>query len=460
MKITYSFSLVYLLLQSACCYAQIQTEIQTKKVYELSIIQVFPESFPQVEVVFLARDISGRPLWNITEKDISVLEDGNTCEILELINISQNEVIDIALVFDHSGSMGVPTLPDSMYYYNWSKEEEDSLMLLPKPIDFAKKGVISFISSGELKSDSILIAGFSSLTDSIVGPTQDVSLLESKVHAMNADFGTAFYDALLETMNRLSKKRNQKSAIVALTDGQDNESMKSVEEVIKMSNELDIPIYVIGLGNVQDSTLKFITASTNGLFYKTDDPSRLQEIYLNISRQLKSVYRLRYASAINGFTGDEHTLKFEFTNDTLTFSNPDIRLTLPQEVVSYIHQQEQSRIESQRNQNLILGGVGAGILIIGLTTFLLYRRKNTRTLRFNKLYPNPFMGVLNISIESDFTSEEVDIEIVNTSGKLVHKLTSHDKENKLDLSHLPSGTYLIRVIASDGTIDSAKAMKK
>ncbi len=58
--------------------------------------------------MFLARDISGRPLWNITEKDIAVLEDGNTCEILELINISQNEVIDIALVFDHSGSMGAP----------------------------------------------------------------------------------------------------------------------------------------------------------------------------------------------------------------------------------------------------------------------------------------------------------------------------------------------------------------
>ncbi len=320
--------------------------------------------------------------------------------------------------------------------------------------------VLSFISSGELKSDSILIAGFSSQTDSIIGPTQDVSVLKAKVHSMNPDFGTAFYDALLKTMKRLSKKRNQKSAIVALTDGQDNESMKGVTEVIKMSQELDIPIYVIGLGNVQDSILKFITGSTNGLFYKTDDPSRLQEIYLNISRQLKSVYRLRYASAITGFTGDEHTLKFEFTNDTLTFSNPDIRLTLPQEVVTYIHQQEQTRMEAQRNKNLLLGGVGAGILIIGLTTFLVYRRKHTRSLKSNALYPNPFVDVLNISIEGDFTSKEVDIEIVNTNGKLVHKLTSRAKENKLDLSHLPRGTYLINVIASDGSIDSAKAMKK
>jgi hypothetical protein len=460
MKIKYYISLAILLILNVCCLAQVETEIQGENIFELSVIQVFPDSFPQVDVIFLARDVAGRPLWEINEKDLIVLEDGNMCDILELTNISASEIIDIALVFDHSGSMGYLALPDSMYNYDWSQKQSDSLMLLTKPIDFAKTGMLSFISSVELKSDSILIAGFSSRTDSIVGPTQDSSILKAKVHSMNADNGTAFYDALTETMSRLSEKGNQRSAIVSLTDGQDNESEKSVEDVIIMSNELDIPIYVIGLGNVQDSTLMKISESTNGLYYKTEDPSRLQEIYMNISRQLKSVYKLTYASSINGFTDDEHTLTFRFKNDTIKFSNPDIRLTLPKEVVTYIHKQEQSRIETQRNRNLIFGGIAVGILAIGLMTFVLYRKKNRRTLRINNLYPNPFTGVLNVSIESNIIAEEFDVEIVNLRGDVVHKFKSRDKENRIDLSHLPRDIYVISVTSADGAMDSAKTIKK
>ncbi len=460
MKIKYYISLAILLIYNVCCLAQVQTEIKGENIYELSVIQVFPDSFPQVEVVFLARDIAGRPLWDINENDLIVLEDDNLCEILELTNISESEIVDIALVFDHSGSMGYPAIPDSMVNYFWSPKQIDSLMLLPKPIDFAKAGVLSFISSSELKSDSILIVGFSSWTDTIVGPTQDVSILEAKVHSMNPDFGTAFYDALIGTMSRLSIKTDQKSAIVSLTDGQDNKSQKSVSDVISMSNELDIPIYIIGLGNVQDSTLMAISESTNGLYYKTEDPGRLQEIYLNISRQLKSVYKLTYNSSISGFTDDEHTLTFGFKNDTIKFSNPDIRLTLPREVVTYIHEREHARIETQRNQNLIFGGIAVGILAIGLMTFVFYRKKNRKTLRINNLYPNPFTEVLNINIESNLIAKEIDIEVVNLSGTVVHKLKSRDEENRIDLSHLPKGTYVIRVKSSDGAIDSTKTIKQ
>lgn len=449
--------LAFTLSANFCAMAQVQTEIKSENIYELSIVQVLPDSFPQVQVVFLARDSAGRPLWNISAEELFVLEDDEACEILELKNISKSEVIDIALVLDHSGSMGYPTLPDSLYIYPWSNDQIDSLMELPKPIDFAKDGVLSFISSGELKSDSILIVGFSSWTDSIVGPTQDVAILETKIKSVEAGGGTAFYDALSETLNHLSSKKDGKSAIVALTDGLDNQSKSTVSEVVEMSKQLDIPIYVIGLGNVQDSILSIIADSTNGLYYKTDDPSQLQEIYLNISRQLKSIYKLKYSSNINGFASNEHSLKFGFKNDTLLFSNPDIRLSLPDEVVSYIHEQEQARIDT--NRNLIFGGVGIGLIAIGLSTFLLYRRKNSKKLKIAGVYPNPFQTELNVTLKGKLNSEEYEIQIVDSSGNQVFTIKSQNKENKLDLSHLPRGTYIVHLTGPDGISNQVKAMK-
>ena len=462
MKNKYYISLILLLSINVFGFSQVQTELQSQRIFDLSIVQVFPDSFPEIDVLFQAKDDAGRPLWGITKEELNVLEGGVSCKVLDLVNLSEGEVIDIAVVFDHSGSMGYPSIPDSMYNYDWTQTQIDSLMLLPKAIDFAKEGVLSFISSGALKQDSILIVGFSSKSDSIIGPTQNIGELESKVNSMNADFGTAFYDALETTLQHLSKKNTQKSAIVALTDGQDNESSKSVEEVIKMSEALDIPIYIIGLGNVQDSILKNIAQSTNGLYYKTDDPQRLREIYLNISRQLKSLYKLKYASAINGFAEDEQTLSIGFNNDTMTFSNPNVRLNLPKEVVSYIHQQETSRLEAIDRRNLTLGGTATGILAIGFTTFLLYRRKLKKKFQIIKVFPNPFTDKLTVLIEGSSPASDIQIEIVDLTGNQAHvqRITSASNTIELNLSHLPNGAFVISMRTLDGQIDSVKAIKK
>ncbi len=440
--------------------AQVETEIESKRVFDLSVIQVFPDSFPIIQVVFQARDSTGIPLWDIEVEDLTVSENGDSCQIIDLVNISQSEIIDIALVFDHSGSMGYPYVPDSMHDHNWTPREIDSLWQLPLPIEHAKNGVRAFISSSELQSDSILIAGFSSYTDSIIGPTQDTTMLASKVNSMYANFGTAFYDALIHTMTHLAKKSGQKSAIVALTDGLDNESKNTVSDVIEKSADMQIPIYIIGLGNVWDSTLTMIADSANGLYYKTDDPEKLQEIYLNISRQLKSVYALDYQSNIAGFAGSEHSITFGFTNDTLLFSNPDIRLTLPDEVLTYIHKQEEERIEAERNQNLVIGGIGAGILAIGLTTFLLYRRKKTRVFKIAKVYPNPFQNELNIVVESNLVSEKINVQVVDFKGNIVFQGASATKEVRYDLSHLSKGIYVIQAIAIDGMKDTRKVVRR
>ena len=452
-------SILYLDLQG-----QTNTEIESSSIYDLSIIRVFPDSFPYVDVLFQARDQNERPLWGIDKRDIRVAENGMPSEVIDLINLSESQIIDIAVVLDHSGSMSRPSIPDSLLRLaQWNRPLFDSLILLPKPIDFAKEGVLSFIQSGSLQQDSIIIIGFSSFTDSIVGPTQNVEILRKKINSMEADGGTRFYDTLEATLIKLKDKPNQKAAIVALTDGQDNESTKSVEDVIRLSNEMEIPIYIIGLGNVQDSTLLHLATSTNGLYYKTDNPSQLEEIYLNISRQLKSVYQLRYRSTITGFTDGQETLSFSFTSDTLEFSNPDTRLTLPAEVISYIHEQEEARLKPIAQRNFMLGGAAVGLAILGLTSFMLYnRKKNKKRLKIKTAYPNPFRDRLHLEIESDLMGSEAIIHLFNKQGQKVfeERVSALSKELVIELSALPKGTYILKAQNSAGQSDSTRVIKQ
>lgn len=454
--------LVVLLIIGSGAQSQVETEIQSKRIFDLSVIQVFPDSFPDVEVIFQARNQAGQPLWGISENDISVIEDSVACQVLELTNISEQDIIDIAIVFDHSGSMGFPSLPDSLLVGDLSQAQYDSLAHLPTPIEFAKEGVLTFISSAELASDSILIVGFSSEVDEIVGPTQDTDVLQSKLLEMQAGDGTAFYDGLVKTISHLALKKEQKKAIVALTDGQDNGSLGSVDEVVRLATEHQIPIYVIGLGKVHDSTLRFIAAETKGLFYKTDNPEKLEQIYLNISRQLKSVYKLKYTSTLQGFVSNEENLTIGFTNDTLTFSNPDVRLTLPEQVIGYLHEQEESRLSEIRNQNILIGTTAAGVAVLGLGSFLLYRRKRKRNFSIINLFPNPFSDELSIEIETASTLDFVLVEIIDLSGNIIlsERKSTPGTLFQIATTRLPSGNYVLRVSNSKGDFDTIQGLKQ
>ena len=83
----------------------IETEIQSKNEFDISIIKVFPQDFPNVSVVFQAKNQAGEPLWLLTKDDFKVKENTLKCEVLDVRNISENKPLNIALVFDHSGSM-------------------------------------------------------------------------------------------------------------------------------------------------------------------------------------------------------------------------------------------------------------------------------------------------------------------------------------------------------------------
>src|SRR3954463_10064952 len=84
---------------------QVETEISSDRIFELSVIRVYPDSFPDVSVIFQARNKAGKPLWLLKKEELKVNENGKECEVKRSIPFTNNKPLNLAMVLDHSGSM-------------------------------------------------------------------------------------------------------------------------------------------------------------------------------------------------------------------------------------------------------------------------------------------------------------------------------------------------------------------
>ena len=81
------------------------------------------------------------------------------------------------------------------------------------------------------------------------------------------------------------------------------------------------------------------------------------------------------------------------------------------------------------------------------------------TVDFNKnkftIYPNPTSDLINILGDSSISS----VQVYDFSGKLLNNQTSNSKKLQLNVSNLPKGNYIIKVL-SEGKTSSYKFIKK
>jgi len=419
----------------------IATEITAQQTYELSIIDIYVDSFPEVGVVFQAKNQKNEPLWLLRKDEIGVRENEKDCEVLRLKNISQHKTFNIGLVLDHSGSM-------------LDKTEGKTALT------FAKDGILSFVAEKEVLADPIMLTPFSTTVEKVIPLTNEASVIRAAIPSIRGGGITAFYDALYQTIDTLKQHSNQ-AAIIGLTDGGDNNSQHTAEEVIKHAQDYDIPIYIIGLGSVNSFRLQQIVSATKGMYYHTNDPNALVDIYQNIKKQLKSIYQLDYRST--GLTADDSTqqLSFYFVNDTMTFSNPEKVFELPEEVIDYLANQAAIR-NSTKFRNRLIGGSLLALVFLGVGSFVIGRRrkKKDQSIIIKKHYPNPVQDILTIELDADLTAEGK-LVVSNSSGIVLRKDTIAPLQKKIqvNLSGLESGWYFLQINTVNGHSNVVKIRK-
>ncbi|MGZ5482311.1 MAG: VWA domain-containing protein [Pyrinomonadaceae bacterium] len=249
-----------------------------------------------VRVTASVTDRNGRAIAGLRPSDFAVYEGGAERKVVDVTPAS--EPFNLILLLDVSGSV----------------EER---------IDFIRKAARDFLNTAS-PQDRIAIIGFRDDIQIISDFTTDRSLLSKKLDDFDAGGATSLYDALgYSLVHTLKPLRGERTAIVILSDGDDNRSFVPFPAILEATIEsgaLIYPLYVpsglIPEGSVPKPTItvdpmrtRYLTITTRaaeegqkladvsgGVFYSIKRLEELQKAYDDVVAQLRTAYTITYSS--------------------------------------------------------------------------------------------------------------------------------------------------------------------
>ena len=248
---------------------------------QLRITQVDKSQFPQVTVYVSSVDENGQPV-GIDSGTIQISENG---QLMQLTDVrggggSSSEIIPVTtmLVMDISGSM-------------------DKNGKLAAAKDAAKAYV------GQMRpGDQAGLITYDTQTYYVQPITSDINALNNAIDGLKTGGDTAMYSALIEAEKTLESVPGRK-AIIVMTDGLDNSSQSTADDVISTISAGGLTISAIGFGDatangqvgLDEAGLKSLTENTGGL-YSYADVQSISSVYQQYGETLQSEYALTYIS--------------------------------------------------------------------------------------------------------------------------------------------------------------------
>jgi len=245
-------------------------------------------------------DRNGRAIPGMRNADFAVYEDGSERRIVDVTPTT--EPFNLVLLIDVSGSVD-------------------------ERIDFIRKAARDFLNTSS-PQDRISIISFHDDIKIISRFSTDRSLLSKKLDELDAGGATALYDALAYTLvDTLKPLRGERTAVVILSDGDDNRSFipfPAILEATIESGALIYPLYVpsglIPEGSVPRPSItvdpmrtRYLTITTRaaeegqklatvsgGVFYSIKRLEDLQKAYDDVVAQMRTAYTITYASDADG----------------------------------------------------------------------------------------------------------------------------------------------------------------
>jgi len=225
-----------------------------------------------VSVPVLVYDKAGRFVSDLKKEDIQILEDGIPQEITFLTRGTGEDRIplSIALTLDTSGSMqpSVRFLKEAATYFTGKLDESDHAL------------VVTFNES--VKSSSEF--------------TDDTDRLDAFINGLQVWGGTALYDGVMYSLDRLRDRPGRK-ALILLSDGDDNSSLAGKAQVTALSKSLEVSIYSVGIQGFDTPRgfLKNLAEDTGGAYYFPNKTNELIKVFEAISKDLKNSYLVAYS---------------------------------------------------------------------------------------------------------------------------------------------------------------------
>jgi Ca-activated chloride channel family protein len=210
------------------------------------------------------------------EKDNFVLLDNGEKQAIQHFS-SEDAPISLGVIFDTSGSMS-------------------------NKIEKARDAVVEFFKTANPEDEFFLIA-FNDKPTLISDFTNSVEQVQGKLVYTAPKGRTALLDAIYLGMAKMRQAKQQRKALLIISDGGDNRSRYTENEIKSLVKEADVQIYAIGIfdQNPRSDEERFgpqllaeVTDVTGGRTFTIDNPNELSDVATKIGVELRNQYVLGY----------------------------------------------------------------------------------------------------------------------------------------------------------------------
>ncbi len=227
-----------------------------------------------VETVFLKVSVTdplNRYVTGLEKEHFKVFEDKVEQSIAHFT--MESAPVSVGIIFDVSGSM---------------KDNNN--------IQKAKNAIVRFLESGNPQDEYALIT-FNERTSLVQNFTNQSATVRNQIAFKQAGGRTAVYDAVYMGLDQIKVGKNEKKALILITDGEDNSSRYSISEVREFAKESDVQIYAVGeqgtLGYGR-SLIQGIVSLTGGRAFFPNNFNELDYYIDLIHAELRHQYVLGY----------------------------------------------------------------------------------------------------------------------------------------------------------------------
>jgi len=145
--------------------------------------------------------------------------------------------------------------------------------------------------------------------------TMNRDRLKAAIMRYPAGGKTAVYDAVVSALDHLEKASHQKHVLVLLSDGDDNASNHTEDEMLDRARRSDAIIYVVSSGDFNSGNrgdprvLRKLAEATGGLAYFPLTDEGVVDAFTNIANNIRRGYSIGYVPAETGRNGAYHKVK-------------------------------------------------------------------------------------------------------------------------------------------------------
>jgi len=241
-------------------------------------------------------DTYGRYVSGLNKNAFSVFDEKQPQEITFFSD--DDSPVSVGVIFDVSGSMSGDKI----------KRARDALS--------------KFIQTSH-DSDEYFLIAFNSRAQLLLDKTRDGNAVLDKLTFVETRNQTALYDACYLGVEKVQRGIHPKRALLLISDGQDNDSRYTFNELRKLLRESDVVLYGIGilsgsdagssLGMEGQGVLDELAGVSGGKAFFPRSAAEMDDIFEQIALELRHQYSIGYKPESFTNNGKWHKIKVKVT---------------------------------------------------------------------------------------------------------------------------------------------------